>query len=597
MPSTFSGLETALRALHAQQRALETVDHNIANANTEGYSRQRAIMAATEPYTVPALNREDSVAQLGTGVEVTEIHRYTSDYLNAQMRAELPRGQRWETIESAYKQIEVIFNEPSDSGISAALGRFWQSWSDATGMPDDLGARTAVTEAASNLAFSIRDADSRLRDIQSDMDLQVRQNVARINDIAVQIAALNDPISKVQAFGDQPNDLRDKRDMLLDELSKIVDINYYENSDGTMTVDIGGHALVMGNDYGQLLVQPDPTNSMRSKVVWADGQTPLVVHGVPLAGPMSAANGELVGGTLGGAIYTRDVVVNDQLAKLDNIASSLIDAVNQLHAGGFGLPDDSAGSPATPRPGSALAGTPTLTTPPVSGVVVDNSLYPAALGIGAGHYSVQVSDASGTWRFRLLDSQGQAVQINAVAGGGMTDDWQALPSGTFDTGRGFAIQFSGTPTASGEVASFDYNNFFKGSSAHDIDVSDWVRNNRENVAMAASGDAAGDGSVALAISRLRTKPLLNGFPIDGYYNSVVTDLGLASKQASAMVTNSQNLVEHLQTRKDEVSAVNLDEETVSLIQYQKAYQGAARVMTAIDDMLDRLINNTGRVGL
>ncbi|MGQ9552839.1 MAG: flagellar hook-associated protein FlgK [Anaerolineae bacterium] len=600
MPSTFSGLEIALRALRASQRAIEIVDHNTANVNTKGYSRQRAIMAATEPYTVPSLSREEGVGQVGTGVEVAQIHRYSSDYLNIQMRQALPRQNRWQVIEEAMKQIEVVFHEPSDTGIAAALGRFWQAWSDVAAMPENLAARAAVTEAVSSLAFSLRDADSRLRDLQADMDLQIRQTVERMNDIAVEIAALNDPISKVEAFGQQPNDLRDRRDALLNELSQLVDINYYENQDGTITVDIGGHALVMGNEYSQLRVDYDSSNEMLTKVVWKDSSTPLIVHGVPLAGGMDATTGSLVGGQLGGAFYVRDVVVVEQLAELDKVAKSLVESVNSLHATGYGLPDDST-APPTARPGAELAG---LTIDPlgaVSDVLVDGSLYPPDLGIGAGRYTVVTRDNAGVWEFRVLGPDEQAVAINDVGAAGMTSDWQPLATvlgSTYDTGRGFAITFGAAPGVAGEVASFEYRNFFSGSSANDIDISAWIRSQPVNLAAAAGGDAAGDGSIALAIARLRTALVVDGeSSIDDYYNSTITSLGLAAKQASAMVANADDLVGHMQRRIDEVSAVSLDEEMVNLIQYQKAYQGAARVMTAVDEMLDRLINGTGRVGL
>lgn len=600
MPSTFSGLEIALRGLRTQQRAIEVVGHNIANVNTDGYSRQRALMVATDPYSVPALNREESVGQIGTGVEVSRIQRFSSEYVNSQMRLELPRQYRWQTIEGAMKQMEVIFREPSDTGLSAALGRLWQAWSDAAAMPEDLAARTAATEAASNLAFSIRDADARLRDLQGDMDLQITQVVERINDIAVEIAAINDPIGKVQAFGDQPNDLRDRRDALLDELAQLVDINYFENEDGTITVDIGGHSLVMGDDSSQLVARNDSTNGMLTKVVWADSGTPLLVHGIALAGGLDATRGALVGGQLGGAFFVRDVIVPEHIDELDTLVTGLVEAVNQLHGTGYGLPDDST-VPVTARPGSMLANLTLNPTGAVADVIVDQAAYPPRQGIGAGTYRVETRNNAGVWEFRVLDWGGRAVAIDDAAGAGMTSNWQgltALLGTTHDTGRGFAIAFAAAPGTAGEVASFDYRSFFSGSTANDVDVSSWVRSQPVNVATAAAGDASGDGGIALAIARLRTALIIDGdYSLDGYYNSTMTDLGLASKQAAAMVANAESLVEHMQRRKDEISAVDLDEETVNLIQYQKAYQGAARIMTAMDEMLDRLINGTGRVGL
>ncbi len=599
MPGTFSGLEIALRSLRSHQRAIEVVDHNIANVNNEGYSRQKAVLATTAPYTVPAMNREESVGQVGTGVQVQRIQRYSSEYLSAQMRHELPRQERWRTLQEATGQMEVIFQEPSDTGIAAAMGRFWESWSQLSATSEDLASRTAVAEAASNLAFSIRNADSRLRDLQSDMDLQIRQTVERINDIAVELAGLNDPISKVQAFGDQPNDLRDRRDALLDELSQLVDLNYYENEDGTVTANLGGHPLVMGDDYSRLDTRTDSANGMWLKVVWPDTGSPLTVRGVALSGGLDAVEGQNVGGSLGGAFYARDVVIPDFIGKLDALAAGLIDSVNGLHATGFGAPD--SGSIPPDRPGSTLGTVVLSPTGPVNGMVTDGTLYPPTEGLGAGTYHLVTRDNAGVMEFQLQDWTGRGVAVNNASGTGMTDQWQALApvlGSVYDTGRGVAVDFGAAAGTAGEVATFQYNNFFSGRRAGEIDVSAWVRDTPLNIATASTGDASGDGSIALAIARLRTASVMgDGSTLDEYYNAGITDLGLRTKQATAMLANAEGLTEHLQRRKDEVSGVDMDEETVNLIQYQRAYQGAARVMTALDEMLDRLINGTGRVGL
>jgi flagellar hook-associated protein 1 len=601
MPSTFSGLQIALSSLWSQQRALEVVDHNIANASTEGYSRQKAVMAATDPYTVPAMNREARAGQMGTGVTVSKIYRYSSEYLNAQLRNESSRSSRWQTIETGYGQIETVLTEPSDTGISASLSDYWDAWSDLSGLPDDLAARTAAAEAGSNLAMSIRGAADGLADLQDDMDLQVRQDVSRINDIAVEISRLNDTIGKVQAFGDSPNDLRDNRDQLLNELSGIVDINYMENEDGTVTVSLGGHSLVMGNEYNQLRVEADPSNSMMSTIKWVDSGTALVVNGVSVAGGLQEATGTRVGGSLGGAMYVRDVLVPAQRDQLDTLAAALIESTNALHATGYGLPDDST-EPPTPRPGSKVSGVTVASTGPVADVVVDSALYPPTTGLGGGSYSVMTRDNAGVAEFRVVDSSGNPLTVNDVSGSGTTGGWQALSSvlgTTFDTGRGFAVEFNASAgTVGGEAASFDYSNFFTGSNAGDIEISDWVIGDPSFVATAAGGDALGDGSIALAISRLKAANTVDGeFTLDTYYAASITGLGLASQQASNMVTNTTAMTDYLQASIDSTSAVDLDEEAVNLIQYQRAYQAASRVMTTIDEMLDRLINGTGRVGL
>ncbi len=589
MPGTFGSLEIALRSLRSHQRAIEIAGHNVANVNNEAYARQKAVFAATEPYTVPALNREEAIGQIGTGVEIVRIQRYVSDYLNAQYRDQLPNLERWRVLEQALGQMEVILQEPSETGISAALGNFWRAWNELASMPQDLAARTAVVEASSNLAFSIRDAVSRLRELQQDMDVQVRQSVQRINEIAVEIASLNDQISKVQAFGNQPNDLRDRRDALLDELTKIVNVNYFENLDGTITVDIGGHALVIGIYYSQLEAQRDPSNGMWYRVAWQDTNSALVVNGVRLEGGLDPENGALVAGKLGGAFFARDLVVPEMIQELNTLASGLIEAVNGLHALGYGLPSGGMASE-----GARVASVyPPLPSGAVESVATSRDL---ARGLGGGTYTLEVRDNGGEWQFRLLDWSGNPVAIRAVGSSAFTTEWQAIPLGqVYETGRGIAIAF-GQTGATGTV-SFQYDNFFAGRGSSDIDISQWVREDPRRVAAAQDEVASGDNRQALAVAGLQREAIITGgYSADAFYGSIITRLGLSARQALAMTANAEAIAQHLERRKAEVSGVDLDEETADLLRFQRAYQAAARVMTVLDEMLDRLINGTGLVG-
>src|SRR5919197_1525181 len=220
--STFATLNLANRALVSQQLALDVTAHNIANANTDGFTRQAAEMQASVPVTVTGTTRPQQPAQLGTGVDVVNIKRFRDGFLDLQYRNEQQVLGQWEATHAALGRLEQSLNEPSEQGLGAALSAFWNDWSGLANNPESQAYRKALVESAQTLT--------------------------------TQIARLNDEIVKVTGAGDQPNDLRDQRDVLIDQLSKIVNITYREGENGAVTVNIGGRTAVFGNESFNLTV-------------------------------------------------------------------------------------------------------------------------------------------------------------------------------------------------------------------------------------------------------------------------------------------------------------------------------------------------------
>ncbi|MBI4505495.1 MAG: flagellar hook-associated protein FlgK, partial [Chloroflexi bacterium] len=315
MRSEFGGLSIALRALLAQQQALETTGHNIANTNTEGYSRQVVRMRASNAITLPGVE-----GQLGTGVEVATVERLRSAFFDNQIRTQSHGLGRYETTEEFLQQIELAFNEPSESGISGALGRFFNAWREVSSQPEAISARRALVARAEEVATLLNTAARNLNALQQDADRRVQLRVDDINSLAQQIALLNDRIARVQATGDRPNDLRDERDRLLTRLSRIVDFISSEDSEGRVTVTIGGRNLVQGIDAFRMATSIN-ASSLRDVVWYADNVAAT-----------------LTGGQLYGLLLARDGNVATRLSDLNSLASTLVSQVNTLHAAGFGLP-------------------------------------------------------------------------------------------------------------------------------------------------------------------------------------------------------------------------------------------------------------------
>lgn len=485
MLSTFGSLHTALSTLHSMQKSIQTSSHNVANASTPGFSRQKTVLVTGSPYAVPSNNRYSNYGQVGTGVTVDKIQRFRSDFLDSQIRNETLQQKGWEVRRDSLQQMEAIFNEPSDTGINSRLSSFWTAWQNLATTPDSAATRGNVAEAAADLTAALRDTYRQLDEFQTELNNRVAIQVDQVNDLASRIADLNATIRDVQGVGQQPNDLRDQRDRLITELSELININAYEGEGGSITIGLGGKLLVMDHEATPLAVEQDPANGMLNRVVWQDTGAVAQAAGIPLEGGLSALAAERLGGELGGSLITRDLLLPEKMSQLDDMANALMTAVNNLHQANFGL----------------------------------------------------------------------------------------------DGSTGF--------------------NFFEGTGARNIDVSADIKANSNRIAASATAAGVpGDGSVALAISRLANAKLLNGgtTTVTDFYRASVTQLGQESQQATIMAENQELLVKSLETEQEQIAGVSMDEETVNLLQYQRNYQAAARVMTTLDEMLDKVINGMGLVG-
>ncbi len=318
MRSTFFGLEMGRRSLFTQQRALDVTGHNIANANTVGYTRQVADMAATLPYTVPAFNAPVTPLQVGTGVEITQIRRVREDFIDFQIRNENQSIGYWETKRDALKKIEIILREPTDNGLRNIMDKFWGSLQELSKNPESEGVRALVRETGVTLANTFNQLSDQLTNLQSDANISLGIKVDEANTMASQIDALNKQIRVLQTAGQNPNDLKDKRDLLLDKLSKIMDIQYSEAADGTVTVRVPANAA--GNIFIDPITGVDPMIS-GSPVTWTSTGTAVTVNGGEMLALSEIANTITV------------AYLND----LNDMAGEFATHINTLHFAGFGL--------------------------------------------------------------------------------------------------------------------------------------------------------------------------------------------------------------------------------------------------------------------
>src|ERR1700742_2760819 len=262
--STFMGLQTALRGLIAQQEALDVTGHNIANANTLGYSRQEVTTSASRALRIDTASRAgNGQAELGTGVDVDGVSRARDRFLDLQYRAQAMRLGGLAARVKGLETIEGALAEPGETGISQELQTFWSDWEGLANSPEDAASRQAVVEAGKALATSLAELNGQLTDAAEVAETEfaaLAGEGGEVEQMAKEIALLNGAIRSATTSGSEPNDLLDRRDLLLDELSELGQVSVTENADGTVEVGFGDAAapLVEGTEvnWPQELVEP-----------------------------------------------------------------------------------------------------------------------------------------------------------------------------------------------------------------------------------------------------------------------------------------------------------------------------------------------------
>lgn len=465
MPGAFSGINMIMQALMAQQEAMQVVEHNVANANTPGYRRQEAILTASHPRANFTFMGSIQAGQYGTGVLVDRIKRYDTEFMDQRYRLELGENKRWATQADFLGQVEMALSDTSSESLANRLNDFWAGWQSLSTSPDDMTIRQDVLERSKAVADSFNRRASALNSLRGEQDLTIRERVDEINELAKQLAQLNVEITHVESTNHQPNDLLDERDTILNRLSEISGAKATFQQFGQVVVSIGGHVLVVGSKTFDVTATPDPANGNLVGVGWTDGE------------PFTPIAGELRG-----LMDSRDGVVVDQLNRLNAMATSFMDRINEIHITGYDLND---------VPGAALyTGTDAL-----------------------------------------------SMRINT------------------------------TLTA-------------------------------ENLAAASVTGAPGDGTIAKMINDVQRDQLLglNNMTLGDYNNLRIGDLGLTVKKATNQASDHGTVMAALDEQRNSVSGVNLDEEATKMVAYQRSYEAAARMMTTLDEMLDRVINNMGVVG-
>jgi flagellar hook-associated protein 1 FlgK len=587
--SSFYGLNLGYKGVAAQQRALDVTGHNIANANTEGFSRQRAVMVTDMPMYTPN-------GYIGSGVDIINVERIRDKFLDQQFRNESNNKGYWDLTFNTYTKIEDILNEPIDGSLRKSMDDFWSAWQDLSKDPESAAIRTTVVQKGITAADSFNHLNDQLELLKKDIGYNLQNKVSDVNSLAARIADINLQIIRSESDGRMANDFRDRRDMLVEELAKIVNIDITEDNRGGMNIFVGGQALVYTTTYNP--IQSTPRADGMFDVKWANGSD------------FQAKNGEMKA-----LIDARDVVVDSYIGQLNTAAKAFAEMTNSVHQSGFGLGGNAdTGIPFFTIPGQTVGSqgkadgsadwgdfTPIITTQgntdffvlnpyqivfanDTSAISTDFNLSGNTLTITADWANTDYTEAELQDLInQQLETAGVTEKIFLNMGSATSPDIADNPP------TKFTIDGGANPSA-------DF-------SASNISVNPDVIADVSKVAAAKYSvtnlqNGIGDNGNALKLAQIKyDKSAINGFTVDDYYRSMIGDIGINSNKAKSMANNQELLVSQINTQREYVMGVSLDEEMTNMIQFQQAYNSSARFLTTVDEMLDVLVNRLGRVGL
>lgn len=326
MPSTFFGISISQSALTAQKQAMDVLGYNIAHANDPTYKRQRVVMQEGAVLAQAQDASAVSNSPFGSGVSSGGIERIRDTLIENRLRQSLTTLAEWDYKSSSMSNIEAILSEPSDGGLQETLDEFWNSWQSVATTPDSEPLRASLLENSTALCERIQFVYGEMINATQDLNFAVGDSVDQINLMADEIGRLNSQIGALDA-GEMPvNDLLNRRDALVQELSKLVDIGQYGDDKSDYIISVGGRILVQGALVNEIKsdVKPDGTRTLQ----WANDGQDVVAQG----------------GKLKAILDMRDDVIPDYMSQLDNLAETLVEDVNAIHSTGKTLTGADAGN-------------------------------------------------------------------------------------------------------------------------------------------------------------------------------------------------------------------------------------------------------------
>lgn len=622
MSGTFAGIEIGKRSLMAHNVQIQTAGHNISNADTEGYSRQRVTVAAMDPLDRPDLERAELPGQLGQGTVVQSVTRVRDELLDNRIFAQTNLESYWNTRDTYYSMIEQIYNEPDEISVRTNMDKFWQAWQELSNDPGSDACRQAVVTRAESLANSIQQNNKSLLAIQQQVNGDIDASVKQVNDITRQIAEVNTEIVRVMGMGDNPNDLMDRRDLLVERLGNLINVTVVRSDPDEFIVHTDGQMIVQGGLARQIDQVTDMDNSGYSKLIWHDTQI----------------DASFRGGSLGALVELRDKDLRSELQSLDTMTQNFADLVNEVHSNAIGKNNVTGLDFFTEHPfventngNYDRNGDGAVDSSYIFRMTGTNALRPQEqIGLaGTMTFSGKQGDITVTYYptdtvedvvNRINDSDGEVkayldrnsrLVLKATTAEAISNPDFVIrhveDSGMFLTG------YSGILSGSGEAGAYDWNqpdavNSLAGAQfavtpimhpSGYIVVNPVIASDVQSVAAGFANNQgradADDGRAAVEIAAIRNSKMMVGGErtFDDYFADTVTRIGLKGEQAENMLASQKAIMNDLRDLRDSISGVNVDEELADIIKFQYGYQAAAKFISVQDQLLNTLINRIG----
>ena len=623
MGSTFSGIELGKRSIMANTDAITTAGHNISNANTEGYSRQRVQIREFDPLYKPDLTRAERPGMIGQGVDVQSVNRIRDELLDKRIVGQQNVESYWQTRSDYYTMLEQIYNEPYDVSIRSNMDKYWEAWQELSANPESQAARQAVVTRAETLTDSINQRWESLSGVADLINGDIEATVKEVNSITRQIADVNAEIIKSKAMGDNPNDLLDRRDLLVDKLSELINVSTDTRDSDEFMVHVDGRVIVQGNVARNIDLEPRFDDTGYSKLVWAD----------------TGNDAKFSGGKLGALVELRDVDVRNEIQSLNTMTMNFSDLVNDVHRNAVGANKVTGLDFFVQHPFVENAngnydrnGDGQLDTSYVFRFTGKNQLdlhqqvgIEGVMTFNASSGNVEIpyyhTDTVETVIARINDSNSEVkayldrnnnLVLKATTSQSV-DNPDFVIRHVEDSGY-FLAGYSGILNGSGQENAYDFaqadavESLTAGSqfavspvynpSAY-IQVNDVIKNDVMNVAAGyidSNGNAfTGDARAAVEIASIRNSKIMVGSQktFDDYFADSVTNVGLKGEQAEMNLLSQNAIMEDLHNLRDSISGVNIDEELAEVMKFQHGYNAAAKFITVWDSLVDTIINRLG----
>lgn len=611
MSGLISTFNIAKRGMNVQQKSIDVTSHNIANANTVGYSRQRAKIETSRPFGGTSMGSSVQAGQLGTGAQIQAIERVRDSFLDYQVRGESAILGKYDMRSNYLYEVESVFNEPSDTGLSNLMGKFFDGFQELSKQPNSSNSRTVVAQQSAALADALNATYTKLENLRTNAQDMLKSTVTEVNSMLEQLDRVNQEIISVTVSGNSPNDLMDKRDLLLDELSykfgiqvdkrEFNGIDVKPTDTGSMKAtllvnsrpngdvarfsyvtdveldqsDVSGKTYIvtyykngnMDSDSNKQTLKVSGITAEQAKeikdnrIIWADknGQAARG-DGYPIRNGDIISYSELMvfkpeTGSVSGLVSVQKDI-EDYMNQLNKLAKALAFSVNAIHSGIEDPLNNTAGA--------------------------DKDYLPFFVNKDAAKYRT-----NGLLRNldETLRAEEEITAKNISINKEILEDVMKIKTKTHDDLFAYTHENNLDGDSDGSRALSIAQ--LRDSLIRIQDINETVISRKDMFNKFKGGNS-------LTNNGLKIENSTSGMKMDSYFKDTIDRLGVQAQEAQRMVTNQEDLLYSIEESRASVSGVSLDEEMANLVQFQHSYNANAKIIATVDELLDVIVNGLKR---